>query len=185
MSEIQKFRTLNKLKSVYRSGSIKERHESSAEHSWSCLILADFFLSNNQLKIDKLKIYDLLIYHDIVEIEAGDIPAHLIKQRKNKEEKELQAAKKLQKKLPNKINNKFMNLFIEFEEQKTLESKFAKAIDVLDPLINQLDNKDNKWKRLPKKTLIERKLKYFKDFPEIEKVFFEIIEFAEKNNYYK
>lgn len=183
MSDIQKFRTIYKLKSVYRSSQISDRHESSAEHSWSCLLLADFLLSRFNIELDRLKVYELLMYHDVVEIEAGDIPAHLVKLREEQKEKELEAAKLLEAQFPNPINNKFKQLFLEFEEQKTLESKFAKAVDALDPVIHQLDNKD-KWSKWPRSVLIERKLKYFEEFPEIKELFFEIIAFVEENNYF-
>src|SRR3989344_2474871 len=54
---IHKFRTFNKLKSVYRKNSVANRKESSAEHSWSCLLLADFFLSKLDLNFDEKREY--------------------------------------------------------------------------------------------------------------------------------
>lgn len=72
MDELQRIRKLYKLKSVYRDSSVGNRKESSAEHSWSCLMLADYFIEKMNLKIDRIKVYELLMYHDLVEIEAGD-----------------------------------------------------------------------------------------------------------------
>ena len=55
MEKINQFRTFNKLKTVYRFNSVDDRKESSTEHSWSCLILADFFLTQMDHNLDQLK----------------------------------------------------------------------------------------------------------------------------------
>lgn len=63
MHNIHKLRKLYQLKRVERANSVSLRRESSAEHSWSCLILADYFLSQMQnSKLDRLKVYELLMY---------------------------------------------------------------------------------------------------------------------------
>ena len=74
IEDILKLKRINKLKFVERRNSVGERKESPAEHSWSCLIIADYFIDKIKQKLDKLKVYNLLIYHDLVEIESGDIP---------------------------------------------------------------------------------------------------------------
>jgi len=183
MEDIHKFRIFNKLKSVYRFNSVENRKESSAEHSWSCLILADFFLSRAKFNVDRLKVYELLMYHDVVEIEAGDTPLHPKIKRLDKSEKEKKAMKLLHKELPTPLNDKFLKLFTEFEEQKTLESKFAKAIDALDAEIHELDYKKD-WKGWSEEFLITKKLRFFEEFPELKKVFFEILDYLKENNYF-
>ncbi len=183
MKAINKFRTFNKLKSTYRFNSVENRKESSAEHTWSCLILADFFITKFNLKLDKLKVYELLMYHDVVEIEAGDTPLHPNMKEQNKSEKEKKAMKILYKKLPTPLNKKFYNLFEEYEEQKTKESKFAKAIDALDAVIHELDYKED-WKDWSEEFLMNKKLKFLEEFPEVKKIFFEIINYLKENNYF-
>ena len=183
MEDIHKFRIFNKLKTIYRFNSVENRKESSAEHSWSCLILADFFLSKINFSVDRLKVYELLMYHDIVEIEAGDTPLHPEIKRVGKFEKEKKAMELLHKNLPTPLNDKFLNLFTEFEEQKTLESKFAKAIDALDAEIHELDHKQD-WKGWTEEFLISKKLKFFEEFPELKKVFFEILDYLKENDYF-
>lgn len=74
IDDINKFRLFNKLKSVYRFSSVDNRKESTAEHTWSAMILADFFLTKTEIKLDRLKIYELLMYHDVAEIYARDTP---------------------------------------------------------------------------------------------------------------
>jgi putative hydrolases of HD superfamily len=162
MEDIHKFRIFNKLKSVYRFNSVDDRKESSAEHSWSCLILADYFITKHKLSIDRLKIYELLMYHDVVEIETGDLPLHPDIARTDKKEKEKIAKKLLHDKLPEPLNDKFIELFTEFEEQNTKESRFAKAIDALEAEIHELDYKED-WKGWTEEFLRESKLKYIEE----------------------
>lgn len=183
MEDIQKFRLFNKLKLVYRFNSVGKRKESSAEHSWSCLLLADFFLSKYDFAIDRLKVYELLMYHDVVEIETGDVPLHPEIQRYGKKEKELAAKKLLHKQLPAPLNDKFVNLFAEFEEQNTIEAKFAKAIDALDAEIHELDYKED-WKSWTEEFLINKKLEFVQEFPELKTVFFELLDYLKTNGYF-
>ncbi|MBS3123328.1 HD domain-containing protein [Candidatus Woesearchaeota archaeon] len=183
MEEINKFRIFNKLKTVNRLNSVGNRKESSAEHSWSCLILADFFLSKLSLKMNRLKVYELLMYHDIVEIEAGDSPLHPELKKLNKKDKEQKASEFLKKKLPTPLNTKFLTIFQEFEEQKTIESRFAKAIDALDAVIHELDYKED-WKTWSEKFLVEHKMHFFEEFPELKDAFNDILKFCKENSYF-
>tara|TARA_Y100000310_G_C20540428_1_gene743003 strand:- start:487 stop:996 length:510 start_codon:yes stop_codon:yes gene_type:complete len=165
--------------------SVDTRKESSAEHSWGCLMLADFFLSQmNDHKLDKLKVYELLMYHDVVEIEAGDTPLHPeMSEIDDKEKREKLAAEFLEKELPSPINTKFKKLFVEFEAQETREAKFAKAIDCLEIEFHCLDYKYD-WKGWTKEFLIKKKAKYFEDFPLLKKIFYEYLEYATENGYF-
>lgn len=184
IEDIHKFRTLNKLKSIYRKNSVGNRKESSAEHSWSCLLLADFFLSKLNLDIDKTKVYELLIYHDILEIESGDIPLEPEKNDSSKDKKDEEIfLKKFQKQLPEPMNSKFLDLYGEFKEQKTIEAKFAKLIDSIDPIIHELDYKED-WIGWSKEFFIKEKSKYFREFPNIIPFFDEILEYLINNNYF-
>jgi len=180
---IQKFRKFNQLKNVYRATSVVDRKESSAEHTWSSLMLADYFLEQDDMGLDRLKVFEILMYHDVVEIEAGDTPIHLNADPKKKQEKEMFAAKKLVKELPEKQANKFLKLFNEFENKSSKEARFAKAIDQLDAVINQLEYKE-KWSTWSKEYIIEKKEKYFEEFPNILKEFRELLVYLEEENYF-
>lgn len=184
IEEIHKFRTLNKLKSIYRKNSVDNRNESSAEHSWSCLSLADFLLSKLRLDIDKIKVYELLIYHDVLEIESGDIPLEPKKNNTPKDKKEEEIfIEKFQKQLPQPMDSKFLDLYNEFKEQKTIEAKFAKLIDSIDPIIHELDYKED-WAGWSKEFFIKEKSKYFREFPELMPIFDEILEYLINNDYF-
>lgn len=85
--------------------------------------------------------------------------------------------------MPETLNTKFYALFKEFEEQKTKEAKFAKAIDALDAEIHELDYKED-WKGWTKEFLIEKKAHLFEEFPDLKKIFYELLTFMEQNEYF-
>ncbi len=192
--EIKKLNIINQLKNIERATNVKnknkrkERKESSAEHSWSCLILADYFLSKSKKEINRLRVYELLMYHDLVEIKAGDTPlnptAKSRDERKTKEEKERIAAEQLRKELPKEISNKFKELFEEFEAEKTIEARYAKAIDAIEPVIHELEYPED-WQGWSEEFLRQKKLPKIREFPEIIGVFEKIIEYMKKNKHLK
>lgn len=184
MEDILKFRILNKLKSTYRANSVGERKESSAEHTWSSLMLADYFMSRMKHNLDKVKVYELLMYHDVVEIEAGDTALDPNNEPNNKAEKEILAAKKLKKGLPTPINEKFWKYFNEFEEQQTQEAKFAKAIDSCGAIVHGLAFK-NDWKGWSKEFLLSKKANYFEEFPELNESFHKLINYFKEEGYFE
>jgi putative hydrolase of HD superfamily len=183
IEEVQKLKILNKLKSVYRATSVDSRKESSAEHTWSTLMLADYYLSIGSEKLDTLRVYELLMYHDVVEILAGDTPLHPNNEIEDQSAKEWIAAEKLRGELPYSLQNKFWQLFTEFEEKRTLESQFAQAIDTLDAILQELDYKED-WVGWSKEFLVSRKERHFKEFPELLKEFHQIIEYMVDEGYF-
>ncbi|MGV8162795.1 MAG: HD domain-containing protein [Candidatus Nanoarchaeia archaeon] len=188
IKELFKYKLINKLKLVERLNSVGERKESPAEHTRSSLILADYYLnklnkSNPQLKINRLKIYELLMYHDLNEIHAGDFPLHPKIKHEHRQEKELAATLKLQEELPDNLSKKYKTLFIEYEEKKTIEAKFARAIDVFDAQIHEIDYKQD-WKGWTKEFLINKKLKHFEEFPELKQDFLDLCEYLEEEGYF-
>ena len=84
MKDLMKIRKMYELKSIYRKAKVGTRHESSAEHTWSSMMLADY-LFRYVKNINRLRVYELLLYHDIAEIQTGDIPYLKVKDRKSKE----------------------------------------------------------------------------------------------------
>ena len=183
MEDLLKLTVINKLKSVYRANSVGNRKESSAEHSWSCLILADYFLTKLNIKLNKEKVYELLMYHDMVEIYAGDSALHPELEHVDKKEREEIAANELKKALPEAIANKYHNTFMEYEVAKTPEAKFAKAIDSFDAILHEYDYKVD-WKGWSKQFVINKKEINFKEFPLLLDEFHKIINHLEKEGYF-
>ncbi len=184
MENLNKLRKLYQLKNVERACSVSGRKESTAEHSWSCLILADYFLSSmKKQNIDRLKVYELLMYHDVVEIESGDVNITNEKMQKNKQKREQEAMHVLKEHIPVVLKDKFVTLFTEFEERKTVEARFAKAIDALDAEIHELDYKED-WKGWTEEFLRRKKQPLFEEFPELRATFEKTIEFCKKKGYF-
>jgi 5'-deoxynucleotidase YfbR-like HD superfamily hydrolase len=72
MKELEQLKKLMHLKSVERAGEVDKRKESTADHVYGGIILAEHFLKKIKEPLDETKILKLLLYHDLVEIETGD-----------------------------------------------------------------------------------------------------------------
>lgn len=179
---VNKFRYINKLKTIYRSSSVEDRKESDAEHTFSCIMLADMLIDLVSVKINKLKVYDLLLYHDLLEIETGDIPLSPLQEEVEYKEDSTCLTKCAQK-IPLPLKEKFIKNHNEFIERKTMESKFAKAIDALDPLIHELDYKKD-WCGWSREFLIKKKSKYLEPFPELLELFHYCLDYMDQEGYF-
>ena len=140
---------LEKLKVIYRQNSVldKSRNENSAEHSWHVALMAIILMDySNAPNLDILKVVQMLLIHDIVEIDAGDTFLYDEESNKSKKERELSASKRIFGLAPRPIEEKLTHIWNEFEEGVTAEAKFAAAIDSLQPLMNHLHTKNLKYK---------------------------------------
>lgn len=182
MKNLEEIRILLKLKEIERYSLVKNRRESSAEHSWGCLILANYFFTKIKYDIDQLKVLKMLTYHDIVEIISKDHYDIVNDHKREIEEKE--GFEILKTKMPLEIKEEYNNLFIEFEEEKTKEAQFAKAIDKLEVLIHMLDYKEE-WilQEWTEKKLREYKEHYFIEIPEIYSFFNNLVIYLKENKY--
>ena len=161
MDELDYLKYLFKLKEVERVGkAIKGRGESSAEHTWSSMMLAESFLKKVK-GLDELRVLKLLMYHDLVEIEAGDTFILDDSGDGEKEMRERESFEKMKEKIPPELVDEYTEMFEEYEACETKESKFARAIDKLEPMIHNLDDRVI-WKKtgFNEKVLREKKEKF-------------------------
>ncbi len=174
MHNLNEIRILLKLKEIQRHAIVKQRRESSAEHSWGCLILANYFFKKINYKIDQLKVLKILTYHDLVEIISKD--HYEIVENHKREINEEKGFEILKTKIPEELKEEYNNYFKEFEEEKTKEAQFSKAIDKLEVLIHMLDYKEEwikqKW---TEEKLRDYKEKYFVKIPEIHAFFNDLV----------
>ena len=133
-----------KLKQVLRRGwiikNVPGRIESDAEHCFSMQMLALEIMAKNKLKLDELKVLKMIAYHELGEIEIGDITIHDNITIEEKYKMELAAIEKFSKqaKMP-----EILELWLEFEENKTPEAQFVKLIDRYDAVLySKLYNDD-------------------------------------------
>ena len=129
---------LEKLKLVERGTNIGTRKESTAEHSWNCILIADILLEYIDEPLDRLKVIEYLIYHDIAEIYAGDAKFNNPQEMALKHEKEALALQKIKTFIPNK--ERFERITNEYELKNTREAEFAKAVDCLDACIRNIND---------------------------------------------
>ena len=133
-----------KLKQVLRRGwiikNVPGRIESDAEHCFSMQMLALEIMAKNDLKLDQLKVLKMIAYHELGEIEVGDITIHDGVSIEDKYKMELAAIEKLSKqaKMP-----EIKELWLEYEENKTPEAQFVKLIDAYDAVLYSKIYKDN------------------------------------------
>ena len=184
--ELLKLRELNKLKSTYRRTKIGDRHESDAEHSWGCIFLADYFTREMKLKLDKAKVYELLLYHDAAEINIGDVPIVKKETMKNREKEERDNLANICKELPTSFGQHILNTYEEFEKHATREAKFAKCIDCIETLFFGIENTpEYYWKGWTDTVTRKIYAKRFEEFPELKPLFEEMLKWLENNGYFE
>lgn len=105
--------------------------------------LVDYFLplENPEETWNAHKIHLMAQYHDIDEIETGDIVGYKKTEEDYKNEKE--AADIVIAKLPKSMQTNLNKLLEEFDLQKTAEAKFVKAVDRLESVL-QMYSKEGK-----------------------------------------
>lgn len=185
MDDIVKLRNLYQLKNIYRVCMVGNRDESVAEHCWSALLLAGYFLEKTNQMISRSRVYDLLIYHDLLELETGDIPVHDTEGAKLKKKNESDAIPVLMKKIPTELRQRFIEHYEEFEANESMEAKFANAIDKLDPMIQCLYDKDLFIKYGYTEELIrDKKQGHMEIFPEILHFYEVMMRYFRDNGYF-
>ncbi len=139
---------IEKLKSVIRNTRPVglERYENSAEHSWhvclSALMLKDY--ANEPVDINR--VIKMLLIHDLGEIDAGDTIIYASETTENKQNEEA-GLKRVFDLLPDGLGEEYLSLWHEFEAGETAESKYAKAIDRVPPILHNLQGNGHSWKK--------------------------------------
>jgi putative hydrolase of HD superfamily len=145
--QIEFIKEIDKLKYIERKTRLfnSDRRENDAEHSWHLSIMALVLAEHSNESIDVLKILKMLLIHDIVEIDAGDTFLFDTKKSHNNSVEELAAAKRIFRILPKNQAEELILIWKEFEQGESNESKFAKAIDRFQPVLQNQSNKGGTW----------------------------------------
>ncbi len=127
----------DKEKTVFRRTLIADgtRHENDAEHAWHMALMALLLEEYASGTIDIAKTLSLILVHDLSEIYAGDTFAYDNEGLKTQEKRENEAAEKLFGILPDDLRDKLEALRKEFDENRTPEARFAKAMDNIQPVM--------------------------------------------------
>lgn len=140
--------TVDKMKEVLRRNLVVsgERRENDAEHSWHLALMAMLLEEYSAEKVNIERVLKIALLHDLVEVYAGDTFAYDEKGYEDKEERERAAADKLFGSLESEQSAEFRALWDEFEAAETPESKYANAIDRIQPLILNYLTNGHTWK---------------------------------------
>lgn len=164
------------------------RGETTAEHVYSSLKLADYMISKfSEFKdLDKLKVYEILMYHDDCEIEVGDICVADVLGRVNKEVEELNGLKKLSENYPEVLSSKLLKLDSEYRDLMSSEAVFCKAIDKLDAIVHELKYPLD-WgahKKFGFDDVNNYFRKYFEFSPSFMMIFEKLLSYLSENDYF-
>lgn len=141
---------VDKLKGIYRQNVVidSNKNENDAEHSWHislmAMLLREYFVHE---ETDILKSIEMLLIHDLVEIDAGDTFCYDEKGYLDKAEREQKAAERIFGMLPEDQAGKVFSLWKEFEEQTTPEAIFASCMDRFQPLLLNINTKGHTWQK--------------------------------------
>jgi putative hydrolase of HD superfamily len=142
---------IDQLKGVLRQTMLAglagpARRENSAEHSWHLAMMALALGEHAPPGTDLGLVTAMLLVHDLVEIDAGDLFAYAdAAQQTRQEEAERAAADRIFALLPPDQAARLRGLWDEFEERKTPEARFARGLDRLQPMLENLTAGGGTW----------------------------------------
>ena len=139
---------IDKEKNIFRQTHLSGhgRNENDAEHAWHMAIMAYVLREYANEPVDIARVMLMCLIHDIVEIDAGDTYAYDAEGLKTQKARENAAKERIFSLLPDEQKQELMQLFDEFEDFATPESKFAHAMDNLQPLLLNNSNGGGDWK---------------------------------------
>ena len=139
---------IDKEKNIFRQTHLSGhgRRENDAEHAWHMSIMAYLLKEYANEEVDIARVMIMCLIHDIVEIDAGDTYAYDEENMKTRKEREEAAKIRIFSLLPDDQREEFISLFDEFEAFETPESKYAHAMDNLQPLMLNNSNNGGDWK---------------------------------------
>ena len=137
---------VERLKLVKRRAYVSDmsRRENSAEHSWHLSLGLLAVAQELGLEIDLHKALVMALIHDLCEIDAGDTPA-FGPLRPDQHEAELRCIERLAD-YDLKFAPSIRELWLEYEAQESVESRWVKVMDRVMPFIVNLATKGINWK---------------------------------------
>jgi putative hydrolases of HD superfamily len=137
------------LKAVLRQTMLTDpaRRENSAEHSWHIVVMAMALAEHAPHGTDINRVISMLALHDIVEVDAGDLFVYAAEADQERQHAaERAAADRIFALLPADQAEAFRELWDEFEERVTPEARFARALDRLQPMLENTKAGGGTWR---------------------------------------
>jgi putative hydrolases of HD superfamily len=141
----------DRLKSVLRATTLVDgsRRENSGEHSWHLALYAMVLADQAGPGVDISRVIQMLLIHDIVEIDVGDVPIHSAGGQAHGSADtmaaEARAADRIFGLLPNDLRDDLRALWEEFESAETPDAIFAKSLDRVQPVMANLMSGGGTW----------------------------------------
>ena len=141
----------DRLKSVLRATTLVDgsRAENSGEHSWHLALYAMVLADQAGPDVDINRVIKMLILHDLVEIDVGDVPIHSANGQAHGSTDvqlaESRAADRIFGLLPPDLAAPFRALWDEFEAAQTPDAIFAKSLDRVQPVMANLQSGGGTW----------------------------------------
>ena len=131
---------IDRLKTILRQTPIGDnsRQENTAEHSWHLALAAIVLIEHANEPVDIGRVVEMLLVHDLVEIDAGDTFVYLAMDeagRADQEAREQAGADRIFGLLPPDQGTRLRAVWDEFESKSSPEARFAKAVDRLQPML--------------------------------------------------
>ncbi|MDO8325448.1 MAG: HD domain-containing protein [Cypionkella sp.] len=141
----------DRLKSVLRATTLCDgsRVENSGEHSWHLALYALVLADQAAPGVDINRVIKMLLVHDLVEIDVGDVPIHSANGAAHgsadTQAAEARAADRIFGLLPNDLRDDLRAIWDEFEAAETPDALFAKALDRVQPVMANLHSGGGTW----------------------------------------
>lgn len=141
----------DRLKSVLRATTLCDgsRPENSGEHSWHLALYALILADQAAPGVDISRVIRMLLIHDLVEIDVGDVPIHSANGQAHAsadtQAAEARAAIRIFGVLPNDLATEIHALWQEFEASTTPDAIFAKSLDRVQPVMANLMSGGGTW----------------------------------------
>ena len=137
------------LKGVLRQTMLTRpaRRENSAEHSWHLAVMALALGDYAPPGTDLARVTAMLLVHDLVEVDAGDLFVYAsAADQARQEAAERAAADRIFGLLPADQAASARGLWDEFEERRSPEARFARALDRLQPMLANIQADGGTWR---------------------------------------
>ena len=138
---------IDRLKTVIRQNYLADgsRRENTAEHSWHVTLMAMILSEHAAEPVDRARVLELLLVHDLVEIDAGDTFAYDSAGEQTKAAREQAAAERIFGLLPAAQAAYLRAAWDEYEASETPEARFALSLDRLMPMIHNSLTEGRAW----------------------------------------
>lgn len=133
------------LKGVLRKTSPMglDRLENAAEHSWQVCLLALSCQEYANQPVDILRVLKMLLVHDLGEIDVGDTIAYARSDAKA----ERAGIARVLAPMPKEFVDDYLGLWDEFEWGDSADAQYARAIDRVMPILQNIHHGGQAWKQ--------------------------------------